>query len=96
MAFIKLINVAANAMFSYDHEFFKQIDGVIMGSPLGSTLADFFLINLEDKVLTLSRLFLPKIYLRFVDAIFAVFDGSLLMPKFFNMLNKNILTLTLT
>ena len=49
-AFIKLMKLATQGMFLYNGELFKQIDGVAMGSPLGPTLANFFLANLEDKL----------------------------------------------
>ena len=34
----------------YNDKLYKQIDGVTMGSPLGPTLANFFLGCLEEKI----------------------------------------------
>ena len=75
-------------MFLYNDELFKQIDGVAMGSPLKPTLANFFLANLENKLLNKTNDFYPKIYLRYVDDVFAIFDDNLSITKFLNLLNK--------
>ena len=50
-AFIKLMKLATQGMFLYNGELFKQIDAVAMRSPPGPTLANFFLENLENKLL---------------------------------------------
>ena len=70
-------------MFLYNGELFKQIDGVAMGSPLGPTLANFFLANLENKLMNKTNGFYPKIYLRYVDDAFAIFDDDLSITKIF-------------
>ena len=59
-----------------------------MGSSLGLTLANFFLANLENKLLNETNGFYPKIYLQYVDDIFAIFDDNLSITKFLNLLNK--------
>ena len=59
-----------------------------MGSTLGPTLANFFLANLENKLLNKTDDFYPKIYLQYVDDVFAIFDDNLLITKFLNLLNK--------
>ena len=87
-AFIKLMKLATQGMFLYNGELFKQIDGVAMGSPLGPTLANFFLANLENKLLNETNGFYPKLYLRYVDDVFAIFDDNLSIKKFLNLLNK--------
>ena len=51
--------------------YYKQFDGVEMGSPLGPTLANLFLVHSEHKWLEKCPLtFQPKYYLRYVDGIF--------------------------
>ena len=50
-AFIKPMKLATQGMFLYIGELFKQIYGEAMGSTLGPTLANFFLANLENKLL---------------------------------------------
>ena len=59
-AFIKLMKLATQGMFLYDGELFKQIDKVAVGSPLGPTLANFFLANLENKLLNKAKSFTLK------------------------------------
>ena len=39
---------ATGGMFLYNDRLFKQVDGVAMGSPLGPSLANFFLGYLEE------------------------------------------------
>ena len=46
--FIKLMKFATGGMFLYNDRLFKQVDGVAMGSPLGPSLANFFLGYLEE------------------------------------------------
>ena len=87
-AFIKLMKLATQGMFLYNGELFKQIDGVAMGSPLGPTLANFFLANLKNKLLNETNGFYPKLYLRYVDDVFAIFGDNLSIKKFLNLLNK--------
>ena len=87
-AFIKLMKLATQGMFVYNGKLFKQIDGVAMGSPLGPTSASFFLANLENKLLNKTNGFYSKIYLRYVDDVFAIFDDNLSITKFLNLLNK--------
>ena len=64
-------------MFLYNGELFKQIDGVAMRSPLGPTLAHFFLTNSKNKLLNKTNGFYLKIYLQYVNDIFAIFDDNL-------------------
>ena len=87
-AFIKLMKLATQGMFLYNSELFKQNDGVAMGSPFGRTLANFFLANSENKLLNKTNGFYPKIYLPYVDDIFAIFDDNLSITKFLNLLNE--------
>lgn len=54
--------------------FKKEIDGVVMGSPLGPTLADAFLCFHETKWLSnCPPGFKPLIYCQYVDVTFLVF-----------------------
>ena len=67
-----------------------------MGSPLGLTLANFFLGDLENSVFEHSSPSRPKIYFRYVDDVFAVFDDNPAVDSFLNVLNNlhNIITFT--
>ena len=75
--FIKLLRLANQGMFLYKDKLYQQHDGVSMGSPLAPTLANFFLAHIENKLLGKQLDFHPKLYSRYVDDIFAVFDNSL-------------------
>ena len=82
-AFIMLMKLATQGMFFHNGELFKQIIGVAMGFPLRPTLA-----NLVNKLINKTNGFYPKIYLRYGDDIFAIFDDNLWITKFLNLLNK--------
>ena len=41
-----------NVAFNFNGKFYEQYDGVAMGSPLGSVLADSFMAKLENSTLT--------------------------------------------
>ena len=58
-----------------------------MGSPLGPTLANFFLATVETKLLTQNLDCSPKLYLRYVDDIFAIFEEEKSSSKFLEVLN---------
>ena len=47
-----------------------------MGSPLGPTLANFFLAHLESKLFVNDEPIHPKLYLRYVDDVFSVFSSN--------------------
>ena len=49
--FIKLLRLATQGQFLYKDILYKQIDGVTMSSPLGPTIANFFLAILENRIL---------------------------------------------
>ena len=61
-----------------------------MGSPLGPTLANWFLGKIEKQIFieSSSILFTPQLYVRYVDDIFAVFDSEDNCNKFFALINK--------
>jgi len=49
--FKKLMLLSTQEIFMHKGQFYKQIDGYIMGSPLGPTLANFFPGTFRTKVL---------------------------------------------
>ena len=67
---------------------FCQIDGVTMGSPLGPTLANFFLAHLETQFMKENRNFAPELYLRYVDDIFCAFTSNAYVIQFLEFLNS--------
>ena len=74
--------------FIFDNKLYKQIDGVAMGSPLGSTLANAFLCHYECP--SQSK---PVVYRHYVDNIFVLFKSKEHVKLFVNYMNskhKNI------
>ena len=55
--------------YIYKDKFYRQIDGVAIGSPLGPTLANFCLGHIEKRVFGNENID-PDFYARYVDAIF--------------------------
>ena len=85
--FIKLMNLTTKGLFLYKEDvLYQQIDGVTMGSPLGPTLANFFMANLENKLLQKESDTNPKLYLRYVDDIFAIFEDQRSSTTFLDLL----------
>ena len=84
--FKKLLVFATGGIFSFNGNYYKQIDGVTMGSPLGPTLANLFLANLEKNWLSLNHS--PLLYRRYVDDIICIFDDNNNYLEFFNFINS--------
>ena len=86
--FKKLLKVSTESMFIHNGKLFSQIDGVVMGNPLGPTLAKWFLGTIEKKIFEKHFLFYPSFYGRYVDDVFAIFDSSTEVQLFLDVLNK--------
>ena len=84
-----LTRTMSESLISFDQQFYKQHDGVAMGSPLGPTLANVFLCYHEKNWLqnSLSE-FKPVIYRRYVDDTFLLFRSKHHIEKFRNYLNR--------
>ena len=74
--FVKLMRIATQELFLYKDTLYKEIDGVTMGCPLGPTLANFFIAHMENQLLYNDPEASPKLYLRYIDDIFAIFDND--------------------
>ena len=86
LIFEKLLTIATQGMFMYNGILYKQTDGVAMGSPLGPSLANFFLGHLEKTKIMISDL-TPAFYSRYIDDIFAVFKNKDHVQPFLNFIN---------
>ena len=65
------------SFFKFDNLYYRQKDGVAMGSPLGPTLANAFLCHFEKNWLENCPLeFRPKFYKRYEDDIFVLFSSQ--------------------
>ena len=73
--FRNLLNIATKeSFFLFNNKYYKQVDGVAMGSPLGPALANIFMCSFESKWLQdCSNDFKPVFYTCSVDDVFAVF-----------------------
>ena len=65
---------------------YRQIDGVAMGSPLGSALANIFVGFYESKLF--DKISKPQIYYRYVDDTFALFQDEVDSETFLTNLNS--------
>ena len=85
-----LLSAAAKeSFFIFDNSLYRQIDGVLMGSLLGPTLANAFLCYYEKEWLDSCPIeFKPKLYKRYVDNTFAMFQARDHVKKFVDYMNK--------
>ena len=83
----------STSYFMWNGNFYKQIDGLAMGSPFSPVIANFFMEPFEKLMFELSRL-KPKVWLRYVDDTFVAWnqgEGKLqLFLQHINSKNKNI------
>ena len=78
----------SESLILFDQEFYKQHDGVAMGSLLGPMLANVFLCYHEKNWLqNCPSEFKPVIYRRYVDDTFLLFCSKRHIEKFRNYLN---------
>ena len=71
--FKKMMKTATQGYLLFNDVLYQHVDGVNMGSPLGPTMANFFLADLEQSwISTISELN-PSFCLRCVDDNFAIF-----------------------
>ena len=57
--------LAVQEIFMHDERFYKQVERIIIGNPLGPTMVNFFMAHLEETIFaekSNGRL-LPKLYL---------------------------------
>ena len=78
-----------SSCFLFNDVYYKQVDGVAMGSPLGPTLTNLFLVYYEHIWLKKCSLqFQPKYYRRYVDDIFLMFESRNHGKKFLKYMNS--------
>ena len=76
--FKKMMNLAVNdSYFIFNSQYYEQIDGLAMGSPLSATLANIFLCHFEKEWIENCPVeFKPKLYRQYVDDTFLIFDNE--------------------
>ena len=84
----KMLEKCTKSHFMYNKAVYTQIDGVQMGSPLGPTLANWFMGDIERNIFGNKKDFYPKLYTRYVDNVFAIFKSSEDATKFLEVLNS--------
>ena len=96
--FKKLLSLATkDSHFIFDGTLYKQIDGVAMGSPLGPTLANAFLVYHEKNWLEHCPVEYRSLYYRrYVDDIFVLFNSAEHLKRFYSYLNSHHLNISLT
>ena len=86
--FKNMMKTATQGYFLFNDTLYQQVDGVIMGSPLGPTMANFFLAVLETEWLSEAGGHNPALYLRYVDDIFAIFRHGVGIDAFLTKINQ--------
>ena len=89
--FRKMLVLCSRGMFVYNGDWYEQIDGVAMGSPLAPTLANMFLADIECRLpmnKQNSPQNFPKLYLRYVDDTFCLFECKSHYKQFLDTLNS--------
>ena len=79
-----LTRTMSESLILFDQQFYKQHDGVTMGSLLGPTLASFFVIMKKFGFKNCPSKFKPVIYRRYVDDTFLIFRSKYHIKKFQN------------
>jgi len=93
----KLFKVATSQThFMFDGEYYDQIDGVSMGSPLGPVLANLFMGYHESKWLSDYKTSEIVMYKRYVDDIFCIFNNENDAKNFFEYLNEQHINIKFT
>ena len=93
--FEKLLHLALHdSYFRFNGKIFKQKDGFSMGAPLSQIIANIFLCDFEKRAFRQCDTWLiPRIYRRFLDDTFILFDNhdqSKTFFEFFNGFHQNI------
>ena len=92
-----LSHAVKSSSFVFNNVYYKQVDHVAMGSQLGPTLANIFLVYYESKWLeNCPSQFKPKYYRRYVDDVFLLFEKKDHVKKFLSYLNSRHPNITFT
>ena len=74
--------------FQYNHEFYEQLDGVAMGSPISPVIANFYMEYFEEKALNTAAK-KPSCWFRYMDDTFTIWShGHEELDKFLQHINS--------
>ena len=73
--------------FLFGDQYYDQIDGVAMDSPLGPVLANIFLCHFEERWVTKGQI-RPSLWYRYVDDTFTMFESKDTANEFLRYLNS--------
>ena len=96
--FKDLLSLATKELYFISNDIsYKQIDGVAMGFPLGTSLANAFLAHHEQNWLDSFPLeYRSTYYRRYVDDIFVLFKSSDHLKRFQSYLNSSHVNMSFT
>ena len=83
-----LLTAAKENHFLFNDQYYDQVDGVSMGSPLGPVLANIFMCHFETNAINNYLGVLPSAYRHYVDDCFLIFNSTKSCNCFFSYLNK--------
>ena len=88
--FKQLLMLSVKSSFSFfNGVYYKQIDSVAMGSPLGPTLANIFLTYCKDSWLDNFPIqFRPRYYRSYIDDVFLMYERKHQVKKFLRYMNS--------
>ena len=80
-------HILTSTYFCFDGQFYEQMEGVAMGSPLSPVVANFFLEDFEKKAIEQAT-HKPVCWFRYVDDTFVIWPhGQEKLTEFLNHLN---------
>ena len=84
----KLLEFATKkSHFLFDGQYYDQIDGVAMGSPLDPVLANIFMCHFKERWVMNGKV-CPLLWYRYVDDTFTMFDSKNTANEFLQYLNS--------
>ena len=84
---IQKMKNANKSHFLFDDQYYDQIDGVAMGSPLGPVLANICMCHFEERWVKKGQI-RPSLWYRYVDDTFTMFESKDTANEFLRYLNS--------
>ena len=94
MVIKNLSRTCSQSVFIFNGKAYQQFDGLSMGQPLAPLLANWFVSKLETELF--NKFKKPKIYCRYIDDLFCIFENQVEIQSFHDQLNNMQKDLTFT